>query len=520
MGQLDVPVLPVTTVHGQPITMRDGTVLRASVHYPADGQGHRTVLVRTPYGEPTLRSEPVTAYLEAGLAVVLQHCRGRGDSDGEFTPWVDEGRDGADTVAWIRAQPWSNGEVVATGVSYLAGCALQLAAERPEGLRAVVATMTPYDFYDGLNYLGGAFTFGSAHQWAALQGMLGALHDARSGDAAAFGRLGTAAQLMTGVPPVDVPPADQPVGKVFPAWREWVDHPERDAYWTELAETLRHDRIDVPVLHTAGWFDIFLKGNLENHRRLGGRLIVGPWTHLGRDGTAGDLNFGPRASAQAAMLEAEHLGHLLGNEGGAPVKVFVMGRNEWRDEQEWPLKRAVPTEFHMCPGGVLSTEPAPEDAAPTVFPHDPADPVPTLGGNLMLADGRNVGARVQETGHPGVRSFVTAPLTEPLEVTGELTAVLHGSTTAPGSDWTVKLIDVHPDGRAFNVADGIVRSPSDVVRHEVDLIATSQVFLPGHRIRVDVAASNYPRFDVHPSRVASTQTLGHPSSITLPVIPA
>ncbi len=528
MGQLDLRPLPVAGVHGQPIPMRDGTILRADVHRPDDGERHRTVLVRSPYSEGSMRSFPVVACLEAGLAVVLQHCRGRGDSDGEFVPWVHEGPDGADTVAWITAQPWSNGEVVASGMSYLAGCALQLATEQPGALKAIVATMTPHDFYEGLNYNGGALAAGSVFHWSALQGMLGALHDARGGDPEAFGRF-LKQMALTGESfslTEDYPLLDARVAENFPVWREWVEHPERDAYWEGLAATLRHEVIDVPVLHTAGWYDIFLKGTLENYKRIpGGRLIIGPWTHLGQDSAAGELYFGAAAAGRSSGLEQTQVGFLAGRYEGPAVRVFVMGANVWREEESWPPARAVPTRFHLHPDGVLSRDAPATGARPSVFPHDPGDPVPTHGGGLLLPDPLNAGPRDQREieRHPGVLCFTTEPLTEDLEVTGELTATLHGTTTASGADWTVKLIDVHPDGRAMNVADGILRSPASREAHEVDLVATSQVFLAGHRIRVEVAGSNHPRFDVHPALEKAEQTLfhdaGRPSFLTLPVIP-
>ncbi len=527
MSQLNLPPMPVVSVHRQPVAMRDGTVLRAHVHRPDDGERHRTVLVRSPYGEQTFRSFPLVPALEAGLAVVFQHCRGRGDSDGEFSPWVDEGRDGADTVDWIASQPWSNGQVVGSGMSYLAGCALQAASERPGSLKAIVATMTPHDFYEGLNYNGGAFAVGSVFHWSALQGMLGALHDMRAGDPDALGRLLEQLPLMGEAPSLteDHPLADARVAENFPFWREWVEHTERDAYWQELAETLRHEDIDVPVLHTAGWFDIFLKGTLENHKRVGGRLIVGPWTHLGQGAAAGEIYFGASAAGQTSELEQAQLAFLTGHQDGPAVRIFVMGANVWRDEESWPPARAVPTRFHLHPDGVLSQEAPAVDAPPSRFPHDPGDPVPTHGGGLLLPDPLNVGPRDQREveRHPGVLCFTSEPLAHDLEVTGELTASLHGATTASGADWAVKLVDVHPDGRAMNVADGIVRSPASEAVREVDLVATSQVFLAGHRVRVEVAGSNHPRFDRHPALEKAEQTLfhdaGRPSWITLPVIP-
>ncbi|WP_405177238.1 CocE/NonD family hydrolase [Nocardia sp. NBC_01377] len=518
--------MPVSVVHGQPIAMRDGTILRGDLYRPDEDARHRTVLMRSPYGERTARMMPIMPLLEAGMAVLFQHCRGRGDSDGTFTPWVDEGDDGVDTVDWITAQPWSNGEVVATGGSYIAGCALQLASRRPPALKAVVASVTPHDFYEGLTYVGGALALGSAHHWSTLQGLLGLLQAAATGDTTAYERLGAQMALLGTPPSEDGPLREDPVAREFPFWTEWVDHPERDAYWEELASSLRHDRIEVPVLHTAGWFDAFLMGTLENHRRLGGPLVIGPWTHLSQDAAAGELTFGTAASAQMAGLEIQQIAHLAGfPAGGAPVRIFVMGANVWRDEQEWPPARAVGVPFYLHPDGLLSPRPPAADAEPTRFPHDPAAPVPTHGGGLLLPDPRNIGPRDQRVNaeHPGIVRFTTPPLEHDMEVTGAVAATLYGTTTAPGADWTVKLVDVWPDGREMNVLDSIRRSSSDDVVHEVDLVATSQVFAAGHRIRVEIAGSNYPRFDLHPSLKEGEQTLfhdaGRPSFITLPVMP-
>ncbi|MET7769807.1 CocE/NonD family hydrolase [Nocardia sp. NPDC005366] len=518
--------LPVSVVHGQPIDMRDGTILRADLYRPDDDATHRTVLMRSPYGERTARMMPTMPLLEAGLAVVFQHCRGRGDSDGTFAPWVHEGPDGVDTVEWITAQSWSNGEVVATGVSYIAGCALQLAAQRPAALKAVVATMTPHDFYEGLTYVGGALALGSAHHWSTLQGLLSLMQTAALGDTTAYERLGAQFALLGAPPSEQGPLREDPVSREFPFWTEWVDHPERDAYWEELASSLRHDRIEAPVLHTAGWFDVFLAGTLENHRRLGGPLVIGPWTHLSQDAAAGELVFGTPASGQIAGLEGRQIAHLAGlPDSGPPVRIFVMGANVWRDEQTWPPARAVATRFHLHPGGLLSPDAPTADAAPTRFPHDPAAPVPTHGGGLLLPDPLNIGPRDQRVnaGHPGIVRFTTPPLDADLEVTGPVTATLHGTTTAPGADWTVKLVDVWPDGREMNVVDSVRRSTSDTVLHEIDLVATSQVFQAGHRLRVEIAGSNYPRFDLHPALREGEQTLFHdaarPSFITLPVMP-
>ncbi|MEU6431549.1 CocE/NonD family hydrolase [Microbispora sp. NPDC046973] len=529
MPKLDRAPLPVSVEHDVPMPVRDGTVLRGSVHRPAGGGPFPALLMRTPYGEDSFRTAPVTPALRAGFAVVLQHCRGRGSSDGEFRPWVDEGADGHDTIAWITSQPWSNGEVVMSGMSYLAGCALQAAATRPPGLKAVVASMTPHDFHDGLKYHGGAFALGSALNWGAFQAMLGLLHAAEAGEDVGAGFVAVLPVLHD----QDAAARTLPVGDIpgIPWWRDWTSHVERDVYWEDLAETLRHDRVEVPVMHVAGWFDLFLGGTLENHRRLGGPLVVGPWSHLapGAAGT-GRLFFGPAASAQAIGLEQRELAFLKGEDTGPAVKIFVMGDDVWRDEEAWPLERAVETRYHLHTGGLLSPEP-PSAQEPATFTFDPRDPVPTVGGPTLLPDPTNVGPQDQRDveRRPDVLCYSTEVLASDVEVTGPVSVTLHAETSAASTDWTAKLVDVHPDGRAMSVIDGIVRACESSGTFVIDLVATSQVFKAGHRIRVEISSSNFPRFDRNPGAgrvgaseadlVVQHQKVYPDSYITLPIVP-
>ncbi|MEU5883064.1 CocE/NonD family hydrolase [Spirillospora sp. NPDC047279] len=532
MPKLDPSPYTVTVDNDVAMPMRDGTLLRGAVHRRTDGGPFPALLVRTPYGEESFRMVAVTAALKAGFAVVTQHCRGRGTSDGEFRPWLDEGDDGHDTITWITAQPWCNGEVVMSGMSYPAGCALQAAATRPPGLKAVVASMTPHDFYDGLKYHGGAFALGSALNWGSLQSILGLMHAADAGEdvgarlGALFPILGDQNAAVRTLPVRDVPS--------IPWWREWVDHHERDAYWQETAETLRHDRIEVPVMHTAGWFDLFLPGTLENHRRLGGPLVIGPWTHLGPGASgAGRLDFGFAASGRAAQLDQRQLAFLQGRDTGPAVRIFVMGDDVWRDEEAWPLARAVDTRYYLHGDGVLSTEPATAAAEPATFAYDPRDPVPTLGGPLLLADPTNVGPQDQRDleRRPDVLCYTSDVLDADVEVTGPLSVTLHAETSAAATDWTAKLVNVHRDGRAMSVIDGIVRTTTASGTFTIDLVATSQVFKAGHRIRVEISSSNFPRFDRNPGTgrpaaeateddlVVQHQTVFPDSYITLPIVP-
>ncbi|GAA3385740.1 CocE/NonD family hydrolase [Cryptosporangium minutisporangium] len=558
MRKLDRAPLAVTAVHDQPIPMRDGTILRADVHRPAEGEPVPTLLVRNPYGEGLGRAMPVVPALEAGFAVVIQHCRGRGTSDGMFEPWADEPSDGADTVRWVTAQPWSNELVVGWGISYVAGTALQTAIERPEGYVGIVAAQTPADFYDDLTYIGGALALGSAQGWAAMQGLLGGQHAMLAGEDAGS-LLGAALPAMFDP---DAARSALPLRDALglpgasPFWADWLDHPSRDEYWTKFGTPRdNYAAIDVPVYHVASWYDLFLSGTLENHAALGGPLVIGPWTHGGLHANgAGEAYFGPGSPAMILQLEADQLGFLREvvtdgepNPARPPVKIFVMGENVWRDEQEWPLARTVFTPWYLRAGGSLG--PATSTGTST-FVSDPRDPVPTVGGSLLFPEFNTAGPHDQRVldGRTDILRFVSPPLDADLEVTGPLTVVLYAATDAADTDWTAKLIDVHPDGTALNVADGIVRAryrngvdapdpitPGTPYEYRIDLVATSQVFKAGHSIRVDVASSNFPRFDRNPGNgklsaeateadlTMQHQTVFHDaeraSHILLPVIP-
>jgi putative CocE/NonD family hydrolase len=361
---------------------------------------------------------------------------------------------------------------------------------------------------------------------------------------------------------------------VLTNWRDWLGHEERDGYWSGLSYRDARDRVGTPALHVGGWFDLFLGGTLDNfttlsehaateHARRNQRLIVGPWTHGDRSGVVGELHFGLRASDVAIQLERTQLEFLRGavqpgdtDLPGPRVLLFVMGDNVWREEQEWPLARTAWARWYLHPGGSLSPSAPRPDAGPSSFTHDPHDPVPTVGGSILLSGGPGgrtswlPGPRDQRTvgERADVLSFVSEVLTEDLEVTGPVSVTLHAATSAADTDFTAKLVDVWPDGRALCVTDGIVRArhrdggraaspivPGEVYEYTIDLIATSQVFPAGHRLRVDVASSNFPCFDRNPGNgapaatatekdfVVAEQTVfhdrGRPSYITLPVIP-
>jgi len=577
VANLNLSSVPMVAEHNAPAGMRDGTILRADIYRPAAGGPFPALLVRTPYGEPMVRTAPVLPAVDAGFAVVLQHCRGTGTSDGEFTPFASEPDDGVDTIEWCARQPWCNGRVGMFGPSYLGMVQFAAAVQAPPALRCLVPVVAPADYYGGLAYRQGAVQLGQLLGWYTLKSAQTLQYRAAAGEDVSAdlpALLAHMADMGAGYRhlPVREAPA---VSAILPAWRQWLDHEQHDAFWSELSYAAGRSRIAAPALHVGGWFDLFLGGTLDNfqtlsrsaateHARRNQALIVGPWIHGDQTGTAGELNFGMAASALAIGLEQQQIGFLrrfVADDAaawdGPRVKLFVMGDNLWRDEDDWPLARTEWTRWYLHPAGGLSPRPPGPDAPVSRFRYDPADPVPTVGGPtlIMAADpdggvGWMAGARDQRAveARPDVLSFTSEVLGSDLEVTGPLTVTLHAATSAADTDFTAKLVDVWPDGRAMGVADGIVRAryrdgtgrpspltPGRVEEYSIDLIATSQVFKAGHRMRVDVSSSNFPCFDRNPGNgaLAATATesdfmvaeqtvchdAGRPSFITLPLIP-
>jgi hypothetical protein len=577
VAKLDVPAVAVVVEHNTPIEMRDGTQLRADIYRAAEGGPFPVLLIRTPYGEQLMRGTvPVIPAVDAGFAVVLQHCRGTGTSDGEFVPFEHEATDGFDTIEWCARQPWSDGSVAMYGPSYLGMVQFAAAAQAPTALRALVAVVTPADYHWGLAYRQGAFQLGQALGWHTMKCAQQLAYRAAAGQDVS-GELPAVLGLMADPAAgyARLPLRDAPVGRILRSWRDWLDHEERDGYWAGLSYRDARDRVAAPALHVGGWFDLFLGGTLDiyttlsrhaatAYARRNQRLIIGPWTHTDRTGVVGEVHFGSAASDAAIQLERVQLDFLRHavqpseeDLPGPPVRLFVMGDNVWRDENEWPLARTRWTRWHLHAGGSLSPAPPTAGAAPSRYVHDPRDPVPTVGGSTVLFGGPGGGSVSWLAGprdqrpveaRPDVLSFTSEVLAEDLEVTGPVSVTLHAATSAADTDFTAKLVDVWPDGRALCVLDGIVRArfrrgadradpiiPGEIYEYTIDLIATSQVFKAGHRLRVDIASANFPCFDRNPGNgapaatateddfVVAEQTIchdrDHPSYITLPVIP-
>jgi putative CocE/NonD family hydrolase len=545
-----------------PVPMRDGVHLSADVYLPEAPGPFPAVLVRTPYDNNSgALIEKGRRLANRGYAVVVQDCRGRFDSQGVYYPFANEGADGFDTQEWIGSQPWSNGKVGMAGGSYL-GLVQWLSA--PLGSRHLVC-MAPRvicaDFFNGLAYPGGAFQLNVLMTW-------GMRTSARTAQSIEYDNWTEAFRLLP------LREADRQAGRDLPFWRDWLDHPTDDDYWGHLDVTRQWGQVRAPALNMGGWYDLYSSQTFDNFNGLrlhGGspearqsQLIVGPWPHaLSASTRTGDVDFGANSLFDLEALELRWFDHWLkGIDNGItrepPLRLFIMGANVWRDEREWPLARTDWQRWHLHSGGsantllgdgALSTEPPGDEPADHYLYH-PDYPVPTRGGGNCCSphivpwgpyDQREAEMRGD------VLCYTSAPLEHDLEITGPIKVVLYAATDAPDTDWTAKLVDVRPSGYAVNLCDGIVRAryresvttptpvePGRVYEYTIQGMVTGNVFRRGHRIRLEVSSSNFPRFDrnpntghpigadaeLRPARQTILHDRAHPSHALLPVIPA
>jgi putative CocE/NonD family hydrolase len=567
------------------VPMRDGVRLATDVYRPVEGGPVPVLLSRLPYNKElpmmTQAAIDTSRTVQAGYAVVLQDCRGRFASEGEFTPIFNEASDGADTVDWIARQPWSTGQVGTVGGSYLGFTQWLLAREHPEALRAMAPVVTTSDYYEApWRHTGGVFELGISLFWSLFMVPEELQRQLRQGKAS-MEQLGTLMQMMSNASAQfeHLPLVDMPLLHAFaPYYFDWLAHPNYDDYWRGIAHNEYYGQITVPSLNIGGWYDIFLGTTLENYigmKQRGGsavarqhqRLLIGPWSHGGTTGIFPERNYGLMASGDAADLVGAQLrwfdhwlkGEDNGVEQDKPVKIFVMGLDQWREEDDWPLPDTQFRPYYLhsaghansaAGDGTLSLE-APADEADDVYLYDPRHPVPTVGGAILLSQAMGIdqGPRDQRSveAREDVLCYSTPILAHPVEVTGPIELVLYVSSSSRDTDFTGKLVDVYPDGRAEILTDGILRAryresfsepkllePEQIYELHLDLWATSNVFQSGHRIRLEVSSSNFPRFDRNTNTGGTIETeterdfvqavnrvyhdSTHPSHLILPII--
>lgn len=517
------------------VVLSDGTRLSADVYRPREPGKYPVVLRRTPYDN---RLDFDGEYFaQHGYVYVVVDVRGRHDSQGDFYPYRDDARDGYEVIEWAARQPWANGRVGTIGDSYPGFNQWLAAAETPPSLQAMVVRVAPSDYYDSPTYTGGAFNLGGRLPWSALtdsrtlQSLY--LHDWQ--------------RALNHLPLID---GDKAIGRELKAYRDWLMHPSKDEYWAPYSMANRWSRIKVPVYHQGGWYDEFIRGTVDAYtsmRQHAGdsvarqqqHLLIGPWTHaLSVDQKVGDVDFGADSRVDTRREALEWFDwHLRGRVPATMqprVRVFVMGSNRWMRFEDWPPPGAVQREWFLSSEGSANSrlgngvllEHAPTKAGMDRYTYDPADPVPTTGGATCCVypnaypeimrwgpyDQREVELRKD------VLTYTSEPMESDVIVVGSVQVVLHAATSARDTDFTVKLVDVHPDGYARHLTDGILRAryresmshptllePGRVYELRVDLATTANTFRAGHRIRIEVSSSNFPWYD------RNLNTGGHPA---------
>ncbi len=558
----------VTVEHNAVATMRDGTKLRADIYRPRAEGKFPVLLVRTPY-DKTREMELGVKAAARGYVVVAQDVRGRFQSEGEWYPFKNESQDGYDTVEWAAALPYANGKVGMFGGSYVGATQYLAAIAKPPHLAGICPNVTASNYHDGWTYQGGAFEQWFNESWSTQLAMNTMQRRVEAGQNAVAW---TQKLPLSTYPVLEAPSAEG----IAPYFADWLVHPNYDEYWKQWSIEDHYAQIQVPVFSLGAWYDIFLGGTLRNFARLkkeagteearrGQKLMVYVGGHAGGSDNkkVGAVDFGEKLpfDLNEAMLSWYDALLKAGTSAASaekPVKIFVMGKNEWREEDDWPLERAKSTKFYLHSAGAANTASgdgtlstaAPGAEKADQFTYDPSDALPTLGGPLCCGPFPPAGLGPQDQSKAESRSdvlvFTTPALAKDLEVTGPVLLDLYVSSSAVDTDFTGKLVDVWPNGFAQNLTEGILRlryrnsqekpelAKADETYHvTVDLWATGNVFLAGHKLRLEVSSSNFPRFDRNlntgeeqagATRVSKATNViyhdkAHPSALVLPVVP-
>jgi putative CocE/NonD family hydrolase len=573
------------------VSMRDGVILRCDIARPKGEGRWPTIVVRTPYAKETWWGygfAMVHTLAKQGFAVIVQDTRGRysSDGEGEYVPYVSDGPDGADTIAWAAGLPFSSGDVFTMGISFHGYTQWASATQQPPALKAIAPCQVFSSPWRTLVYRGGVLELAGLAGWFMGIGGNVLMRRHKDNPAALMAAMGPYMAAFNALSsegfsslPLDrfEPLAANEIGDAFFSLIA-ATRASNDPIIQALTAASDYTKVSVPAYILGGWYDFFVQGAIDQFvgMRAGAatpaarertRLVMGPWTHGSQTQISGERSFGP-FSMPMVMGPGGVAGDMLkffreqvtgSPPSAAPVKIFVMGANVWRDEQEWPIARTRVVHWGLSSAGNAASRPDDgvigPDVGPSVpdrFVYDPAVPVPTWGGaNLGTSElaGPRDQTRIEARGDVAV--YTSQVLAEPLEVTGSAVVELWVASDVEDTDFVVRLVDVQPDGIAYNVADGILRAryrddpeqtgsgkrlvPGEPTLMKIELTPTSNLFKAGHRLRLDVTSSCFPRWarnlniwdqasaTLAEAKVAHQTILhdeAHPSSVLLPVIPA
>lgn len=522
----------------QAATMRDGVKLYADIYRPVCDEKLPVLLMRTPYDKRTVQNcvyLDTLWYARYGYIVVVQDCRGRWRSDGDWYPYRHESADSEDTIKWAAALPGSNGEVAMYGFSYPGSIQLLAASKNLPELKTIMPAMTSCSFYSPWTYEGGALSQGFIQSWALSLGRDTAL---RAGDVGAFKKmLGILGQYSSYCYTTPLNALMEEFRQYIPYYFDWIENESYNDYWREHCVNERYDDINLPVFHVGGWYDVFLRGTIQNFIELESRraadnsrgrqkLLVGPWHHVPWQPKVGCVNFGAEAENIVDLAQLAWLDQHMRSDGGSSkpgadhnVSVFVLGANSWAHFDSWPPKQAKTQSLYLhsqgrasstAGDGSLSLEKA-ENEPWDSFVYDPTIPVASLGGHSCCFD-QLLPMGACDQGPNQMRNdvlvFTSKVLEKDVTVCGAVKVEIHVSTSAVDTDFTATLSDVDLAGRAINICNGIIRmsrqdpsaepelvKPGQIYKLEIDLGWTAAMFKVGHRIRLDISSSNFPHYD-------------------------
>src|SRR5579862_9268101 len=558
-----------------PMKTRDGVTLRADIYRLNSSEKFPVILMRTPYDKSVgWAVSPAFKIAARGYVLIIQDVRGRYTSDGEWYPFKHEQADGYDTVEWAAALPYSDGKGGLIGASYVGATQMLAAISQPPHLAAIAPNMTASNYHDGWTYQSGAFEQWFDQNWTSqlAQNTLERLIHENTN--ALFG---VPTLPLTNYPVFNFGqlPADAQLTRTLaPYYFDWLEHPDYDDYWKQWSIEENFSKITVPMLQVGGWYDIFNAGTLRNYMgakkygatetaRTQQRLLIEIGGHAGFGRRIGDVDFGPHAVengyTEVILDWYDFLFKGIKNEFASdkPVKLFTMGVNEYRQEDDWPPPQAQSTKYFLHSSGKANSvrgdgslsNVGPKSEVADSYVYNPSNPVPTIGGPLCCdQEHLEPGPRDQRPveNRDDVLVYSLGPLPRDLEVTGPVSADLFVKSSAVDTDFTAKLVDVSPDGFAQDLTEGILRmryrasqehsdlmNPGQIYEIALDLWATSNVFLRGHTLRLEISSSNFPRFDRNLNTgeeartgrtfVSATNTVlhdaQHPSALVLPVIP-
>lgn len=564
------PYSSVKILRHQAIPMRDGVKLYGDIYMPVAEGKYPTIVIRTCYGvqrEGINLHQDMFKFAQNGYAVVMVDTRGRYESEGVWEPFRDEAKDGYDVIEWAAKQSFSNGNVGTQGGSYLGHNQWRVLGERPPHLKAAFPMVASTNIYANWLTMGGAFRLSFNYGWGVVR-MPNRIMLPQSWHTESYAPSNLKYDtILRHLPLIN---GDlQSAGYAVKHYRDWIKHESYDEYWRSISDEEVFQKMNVPVHTFGGWFDIFLPGTINGYvgmrnkasspeARAAAKMIIGPWGH-GASTSFGELQFTDEAMVSHTDREIKFFDrYLKGIQNGIdkedPVQLFYMGINRWRSEKDWPIPGTEYRKLYLdgsnantlLGNGKLNFI-KPDVGSTDTYLYNPLDPVPTLGGNNCCGSPTPAGPMDQRPieKRNDILVYTSDVLTEDLTIAGPVNMELYASTDGPDTDWMIKLIDVYPDGRSMPISEGILRAkfnegldkikllkPGETYTFKIELTGTANVFLKGHRIRVDITSSNFPQFDRNPNtgeplgtsskvRVAR-QVISHggnyPSAIILPVV--